>query len=360
MDNKAKPTTLKRKDIAAWLCNEIVKGRLLPGTQLPARKDLIARFGSTAATVQHAMDLLRDEGFIRVKGRQATYVADHPPHLFGHAMVFASSPEQKPWNRFFQMLATEAESYRGTPEEPRRISLHYGVDAHAKSLEGLKLALVVPARCLGGMILPEHPLTTGLAYAPCCNLPNLPRVTFTSDLPKSAHASWGSIRLAPFFERALDELAQHGCRRIAVLYGHPHVPGCAERYTQAIVERGLRTQAFWLQQVPTESPECGRQVTHLLFHPDQKERPDGMLITDDNLVEEALAGIVEAGVRVPSELRIIAHCNFPGSNASVLPVTRIGHSSATMVSTCLDELAEQRAGAAPSIRTVEAVFESEL
>jgi DNA-binding LacI/PurR family transcriptional regulator len=358
----AKPiaTPPKRRDIAASLRAEIVAGRLAPGMQMPSRADIITRFGSTAATVQHAMDLLLREGSIRINGRQATYVAEYPPHLFEHAMVFTSLPEQKPWNRFFRMLATEAQRYRGTPEEPRRISLHYGVDAHADNLEGRKLASAVQARSLAGMILPENPFGTGLADAPCCRLPGVPRVAFAAVPPSDNPALWGSISLASFHGKALDELARQGCRRIAVLYGHPCVPGTAERYAQAIAERGMRTQAFWLQSIPYQGPECGRQLVHLLFHPGQKERPDGLLIADDNLVEEALGGVVEAGVRVPSELRIVTHCNFPWPLASVVPVCRIGYPSAALVAACLDELAAQRAGAAPSTRTVEAVFESEL
>lgn len=350
----------KRRDIADLLRSEIVAGQFASGTQLPSRTDLIARFGSTAATMQHAMDLLLREGFIRVNGRQATYVAEYPPHLFEHAMVFASLPDQKPWNRFYRMLANEAQRYRGTSEDPRRIRLHYGVDAHADNLEGRKLANAVQTRRLAGMILPENPFGTGLAAAPCCMLSGVPRVAFAPVPPPEYPAPWGSISLASFHGKALDELARQGCRRIAVLFGHPCVPGTAERYAQAINGRGLRTHPYWLQMAPYHGPECTRQMVHLLFHAGQQERPDGLLVADDNLVEEALAGVVEAGVRVPSELRIATHCNFPWPLASVVPVTRIGYSSATLVAACLDELAAQRAGASPSTRTVEAVFEQDL
>ncbi len=356
------PPHPKRRDIAAELRSEIVSGCLTPGAQLPSRAALIARFGSTAATVQHAMDILQREGFIRVNGRQATYVADHPPHLYEYAMVFASLPEQKPWNRFFRMLATAAEHYRGTDDEHRRIGIHYGVDAHVDNHEGRLLSAAAKTRSLAGLIFPENPLRTGLSAAPFCMLPGLPRVAFAAAPPArdSGAATWGSIALASFHEKALDELKRQGCRRIAVLYGHPSTAGAVERYSRAIAERGLATHPYWLLTAPYQGPECARQLIHLLLHAGQSERPDGLLIADDNLVEEALAGVVEAGIRVPTELRIATHCNFPWPLASPLPVCRIGFKSASLVAACLDELAAQRRGAPPSTRTVATVFEHEL
>lgn len=350
----------KRRDIAAALRSEIVSGRLKPGVQLPSRAALITRFGSTAATVQHAMDILLREGFIRVNGRQATYVSDHPPHLYEYAMVFASVPEQKSWNRFFRMLATAAEHYRGTTEEPRRIRIHYGVDAHVDNREGRLLSAAARTRSLAGLIFPENPAGTGLSTAPFCMLPGVPRVAFAAAPMVSGGATWGSIALKAFHNKALDELKRQGCRRIAVLYGHPSTAGAVERYSLAIAERGLTTHPYWLLTAPYQGPQCARQLIHLLLHAGQQERPDGLLIADDNLVEEALAGVVEAGIRVPAELRIVTHCNLPWPLASPLPVCRIGFASATLVAACLDELDAQRHGAAPSTCIVAPVFEHEL
>jgi len=93
----------------------------------------------------------------------------------------------------------------------------------------------------------------------------------------------------------------------------------------------------------------------------QVDRPDALLVTDDNLVEYATAGLVDAGVRVPTDMDVVVHCNFPWPTPSLVPVRRIGYDAAQMLRACLDIADVQRHGApVPSPRTIPPLFEDEL
>ena len=75
-----------------------------------------------------------------------------------------------------------------------------------------------------------------------------------------------------------------------------------------------------------------------------KDRPDSLLILDDNLVEAATAGLVDAGVRVPRDMTVVARCNFPHPAPSAVPVMRVGYDVRELLSVCLDGLMRQRRG----------------
>jgi DNA-binding LacI/PurR family transcriptional regulator len=81
----------------------------------------------------------------------------------------------------------------------------------------------------------------------------------------------------------------------------------------------------------------------LLFS--QDDRPDGLIIMDDNLVESTVAGIVDARVVVPDQLKIVAHCNWPIPSTQLLPCTMLGFEAAEFLDYAIqtiDALRQQR------------------
>ena len=342
-----------RTSILAEMRRRIVEGRLAPGARIPTRPELESEFGASRHTVQHAIDQLRREGFVRVAGRQATYVVSHPPHLYHYALVFNSRPghDFSGWSRFFRALVTEAQQQAGVLGESRHISVHYGVENHADNAEFQKLAAMVRDGRLAGLILPEHPGATGLTALVSHKGVRIPWVSFSS-------SGGGCVRLAPFVDKVMDAFVRQGRRRVALI-----VPGRPDLWTGAVTAargRGLIVRPYWVQPVDLHLCACARHVAHLLFNANQTERPDALFVADDNLVEYALAGVLEAGVRVPDDLTIMAHWNFPAAHTSVVPIGRVGFDAAESLAACLTELESQQGGRSPRVRTVHPLFEDEL
>ena len=91
------------------------------------------------------------------------------------------------------------------------------------------------------------------------------------------------------------------------------------------------------------------------------DRPDALIITDDNLVPEATAGLAAAGVRAPQDLTIVAHTNFPLQTVSALPAERLGFDVRRVLTTCLDGLEQRGRGAVlPEPVVIPAEFASEI
>ena len=349
-----KAPSATRGEIADSIRQQIVAGRLKPGTQLPTRAQIEKEHGASPATVQHAFDLLQRDGFIQVHGRQGTYVVDYPPHLYHYAMVFHQHLSGHTDNRLFQAMIRTAGRYDGTQPEPRRIATQHGVEDHVDNQQMRKLRHAVRNRSLAGLIFPENPFSTGLASSYLGLAPAMPRVSLLA----APTETFAAVAFEPMISKALDYLAQVGCRRVAVLSNLCDETS-AEWLTSAIQQRGMTTRPYWIQAVHLMAPMAARRVVNLLFHGGQDERPDGFLITDDNLVEYAIGGLVDAAVQVPSELRVVAHCNFPVTAPTVLPVKRLGYRISDVMDACLELLAEQGQGKPPGLRLVNAVFEDE-
>lgn len=64
------------KDIAAKIRDDITRGSLRPGDQLPTGRDLAHQYRVTLMTVQNAYRQLRDEGVIVSQQGRGTFVRD--------------------------------------------------------------------------------------------------------------------------------------------------------------------------------------------------------------------------------------------------------------------------------------------
>jgi DNA-binding LacI/PurR family transcriptional regulator len=127
-----------------------------------------------------------------------------------------------------------------------------------------------------------------------------------------------------FYTMAMDRFAEKGCKRVAII--HDPLSGELKNLLDSgLASRGIDTRAYWTHRVGIANPQAARSIAHVLMRLPVQDRPDALLITDDNAVEHALSGLVDAGVRGQDRLEIIGHCNFPWPAPSVMPMARLGY-----------------------------------
>ncbi len=227
--------------------------------------------------------------------------------------------------------------------------------AHPENRAYQQLLHDVRAQRLAGIVLAAPP--GGLAGTPVLADPRIPCVAvMLGAAPPRIPTLYPD--LASFDDRALDALAAGGHRRIAVLT----TPGYAHDHLRAgLARRGMDGDPRLMQAIDPAAAPWARNCAHLLVSGPDGRRPDALLITDDNLVEHAMAGVAAAGVRVPKELPVIGHCNFPWPTPSMLPIRRLGYDAREVLRGCLELLDAQRAGRTPPAATrVPARFEDEI
>ena len=342
--------------VVEQLRQSILDGTYAAGGKLPNQSELANHFKVSGFTVHRALNQLGREGFIRKRPRLGTHVVDTPPHLVNLALVFAHDPSSKKegFNKFYQALENAAITYQYSTE--RNIFRFHGINVHTDSQDRQRLLDCLASHQLAGIIFAFPPFN--LEGSPILDMPGVPRVAFES---KQMYPHVPSVTTDghSFIDRALDHLATRKRKRIAMLL----VPGLEDNdpyLNAALAKRGLESPPHWRLILSQGAPEGARNCVRLLMHDRLEARPDGLIIFDDNLVEEAQAGLIASGVKVPEDIDVVEHCNFPCAK-SVLATRRLGFDSTKILNLCIDLIDRQRKGEkVPGQTLVPAVFEDEV
>lgn len=356
-----KPTRLRSKvkqdQIVDSLRDAILDGTYDAGGRLPTQIELAQQFAVSGFTVQRAVDRLAREGFVRKRQRHGTRVVESPPHLTNLALVLPLDPATGAhYSKLYQALTQAAVAFQH--RTARNVFQFHGVDRHADTENRQRLLDHLQAHQLAGIIFASPPFE--LAGTPILDQPGVPRVCLAGR-QWYPHVPAVTPDGHSFFDKALDYLAARGRRRVAMLLVPGLLPPGDEYLTQALAKRGLSSPPHWQLTLGQVAAEGAHNCVRLLMHGAGRERPDGLIIADDNLVEHAQAGLIAAGARVPDDVEVIEHCNFPWPRANVLATKRLGYDINALLRTCVDLIDRQRRGEeAPGFSTVPAVFEEEM
>ena len=331
-------TKVKHTGITNQLLREILNGVLRPGDRLPTRVLLEKRFDVSSLTVQRAMENLMRDGVIMSDRRRGTFVATHPPHLCRYGLVFSERPSGNFWPGYWTALQRVANEM--LLPEGHSMVVYYGLASDKSN----PLLADVLAHRVAGLIFPFNPyMYLGTAVLDEPLIPHVALMPANPDVPVEVRLELDS---RAFIDRALDRLKAEGCHQIAVITG-PRLP--QEWFASletALARRQLLTRPYWRLSQALNEPDCVRSLTRLLMAV-PGHRPDGLIIADDNLVGPVEAGLIESGVLVPQDLRVVAHCNFPFPTPSPLPVHRLGFDMYDVLSHAMAQIDRMHRGQPP-------------
>lgn len=347
----------KQREILVWMRRRILVGELAPGAQLPTRRALGEHFGASLATVQLALNALVDEGFIAASGTQGTYVHAHPPHLAQYVLVFPCPAREVKSNRFWSTLEHEAACY--PVDGPCRVRCVYWSTEGEPSAAMRGLLEDVRQHRVAGVVFASDPWI--FQDTPMLDEPGVARAAVMPAATHYAGVAAVDLSYRSWLDRALDHLVERGRRRVALLTSPMMDDEWHANATGAIDARGLESHPYWRLLAPPAYPQCARSMTHLLMQGPAETRPDALLIADDNLVEHAIGGLLAAGMQVPTDIDVVAHCNFPWTTPSVVPVKLLGFDAAAVLRAGVAACVRQRETADVSPPTfLPAVFQDEL
>lgn len=338
---------------------QIVSGKFSPGSRLPTRAALVKRYRTTPVTVQRVFDTLATEGFIVARGRAGTFVSEQPPHLANYVIFFPKNyvGGDLPTSHLWQAMIAEGKKL--AKKRGRGLSVFDWSDAAKDVSRNLQFIDDLLDHRVAGLIFPTHPAYfTGL---PVMHVSEVPRVAL---IEKAIDEQILAVRLeGRFREKALDRFKKEGRSRVAVL-GTPGLmtgSGFIESTTKEAEKRGMSCPEIWQQAMDIDGQAGARNLTKLLFSGQGGERPDAFMITNDNLVASASQGLAETGLRVPEDVLVIEHCNFPHPPDSAVPAVRLGYDIGEVMRVCMDLIDAQRRGDPVAAETeIEPVFEDDL
>jgi len=352
----------RQREIVDALRARIVAGELAPGDRIPSVTELAAAHEASTRTVQSALTHMQENGFISSKPGAGSFVAEAPPHLTNFGVVFVVAPQPDGWwSQFYVAWKCEVEKYMAPGgeggKEGLRATFYYLDERTQNSVTEDELYAAVEADLLAGLIFPVYP-----------NFFRNMRIADNIRMPKVACSSiqeegFTILELAPDGQRkALNYLASRGRRKVAFLTGsmHHREEEPTERLIRLAAECGLESRRCWVQGIDIDSPVWASNWAELLCK-SGTDRPGALYIMDDNLVPDATRGLVNAGVRVPEDIEVVVHCNFPYPTSSAVPAKRIGYDVRQLLKTSIDTIRNLRAAKpVPDIITIDSISDDQM
>jgi DNA-binding LacI/PurR family transcriptional regulator len=349
---------VKHDAIVQHLRSLVVGERALrPGQRVPTRSEIGDHFGVSTMTVQRAFDRVIEEGFLVTAGNAGTLVADHPPHLHRFMLSVPGHPGDTRWVRFWDLLVDEARRWgAGTPSH---MVVAQDADPALDPVVTERLAQeIADHRVAGILFVTDAPWITAALLKGA----DIPRVAFSgltpaSDVPGISLGAEGRL----WYARAVERLHMRDRRRIALIT----VPGLAQPrhltlWQGLLEERGLVCDPAFIQMAGQWDARWAANLVLALFRGPADQRPDALVVADDNLVEQVCVGLQRLGLRVPEDLDVIAHANFPLATPAALPLTRLGFDIPQVFALAMDLLQrQQRREGVPRVTVVHPRFEDE-
>lgn len=324
----------KYDEVATAIRDEIIAGHWAAGTQLPTWDALCERYDVGRPTLTRALDVLKAEGFVAARTTRGTYVVDTPPNLNRYVLLFPSEPGRRGvggWNLFWESIAMEALS---TQNGGRRFDVRFQVTPHrdcpayATLLEDMAKRRIAGVLCVhGGALARWQPPIPFPHVSLCASAP-------PADIP-SVGIDWPS-----FYTAAAGILREGSRKRIAILASEQPA---AEAAAALFREGGLSIPERFRLSMPGAFCEGAENLMRLLLSLPRAERPDGLLVCDDNLLPGTLAAVLAEKLSIPKDLLIIAHGNSPAAPRAAIPgVRRLGFDTAQMLRAALQILERQK------------------
>lgn len=293
------------------------------GDRLPSQNELAEEFGLSFLTVREALSVLAQEGVIeRSRGRD-TIVID--PHGGQYIAILSELDISHPRTSYHfrcvpqllrQRLRSHGRQVRlciGTaiPGADNSNAFIKGMSSCDELLEDLEAERVCGVVSVG---------ETTRKFAAYLKTLGVPVVGCDASLDDRVSVDYEAI-----IATGMEYLLEQERRNIAFLgwQGAEQIARLAESY-------GIKVRPEWVRcDLHPAAPAAGWEEFREIWNAGDR-RPDGLLITDDLLFDDALHGMIAAGVKVPEELCVVTHVNRGGAFWSPFPVARLEVDSEAM------------------------------
>lgn len=334
-----------REWIERELRRRIQDGTYAIASRMPSHRVIQRELGASSVTLQRAFNRLVELGYVVARGSRGTFVAAELPHTSHIGVVFPEDLGKGSWNRFWSTAKRVGETWN---QGPVRFRFYHISNQRPDSDGHRQLCRDVADGGLAGVVFLHAPHY--LVGSPVLTQA-LPRVVIAGRRRDVTAFRASAIEFATIdpLEEIVRRFAADGRTRIAGITS-PNAE-FLERCRPLLRQLKMETRPEWwlgLPVSPTAAP-CAHDVARLLLAGAAKQRPDCLIISDDNLAPHAIAGVLAAGVKVPRDLAIAAHANFPVPTPAAVPCLRYGVDMEEILSNAIAEVQRLAAGGAPDV-----------
>lgn len=345
---------IMHKTVTAALRQRLLRGEYKPGELLPTTQELAAGFATSVYTVQKAMAPLVREGLVERRRNLGT-VARHNPAVLTCAGIYAGAALFDEWEYAFRReLYRQLQRQLG--EQDVRTTLFPDIRPRDERVWPLReMVRAVETREIQALfVVGSDPVTT----------PWLKALPVTSSFVSSNETLCPvGFDHAQMLRLALGKLRDRGCKSVAIISAirvpsdvhHPYFR-FYDTFVSAINDTGLCARDDWVitpSEHVSDHERYGYEAVHRLRQ--ASEQPDGLLVYPDTSARGAMLALLELGVRVPEELKVVCHRNTGVHWTCPLPVSWVESDTARCAAEMIRQVRRQKAGQA--IETVRLPYE---
>lgn len=315
----------KLERVSRGICADIASGKIPPGGKLPTYEELEKIHKVSYITINNCIKLLKNSGLVVGRERTGVFVTEKPPILNRFAIIFPKRALAE--NRFLQTIL------KILNEESIKRNLEFDIfpdfEPHVDNPDYKRLVSELYKMRIGGV-----------AHFSMPELPSSCELLHFSGIPVINTSLCMQFDYKTYTDKACDYLISRKKKRIAVLLQDK--PRMMNLFVAKRDNSDMLTPDHWFIPVGKDAREGAGIITRILLEYPKEKRPNGLIITDDNLVDYALKGVFLSRVKVPEELEIVTHCNWPNPVTSIIPVKKLGFDVRTAVSIIIDKLLKCR------------------
>ncbi len=319
---------VKRDEIMVFVRGQIFGGAWAPGEKLPPRTWFETRFGAANHTVQNAFALLAEDGFLVAEERIGTRVHPELPPLRRYALLLYGTPELRSYHPRALFAAAEALRAQG-----RDIRIHFDLEREFDDPEHLRLLADIRRHYYAGVFYETPPpgkqrngILSSLDDVPFTGFIDTVFAREPNVVPLSAEPGKPNLASQDIDTRQIRYLAECGARRIACLsLAFFHEEGLEHEFRLLAEQHGMRCPPGYYLEFRPEALMQARNVLRILLAPDNPNRPDGLLVANDNFLPHVADILKEFyGDSTLAAIRITSRGNYPALPETGLDVRFFG------------------------------------
>ena len=348
---------MKTAEIVSDLRQKVTRGEIKPGEKLPTRQNLLDYYGISLGAFQKCINCLINEGFLESRGMKGTMVREYPPHQYRFALAIPSESNisGNEWDSFWRALLQVIRQFV-EKDERYSYSVYYVGNEDSQDLSNWQELIEDAEKGIiaGAIVLTEPPIRVSE------RLKSIPVIRPNYHEFANKNEFLMEFDYNKLFDESLKILKQKKCSKIAILTNAAINTDFFAHMNGRLKQTDFYCPQEWIHGValtPIAMPWVSR-IVRLLFNKSQKERPEALLVLNENLLPHILPALSELGI-IPGEgVKIISHCNLPRQNAMIRGIDYIGFDAGNVIKDSLKIFKNYRSnkGKIKQLRWIEPVI----
>lgn len=297
---------MTRDEIVHYFKQGIRDGSFVPGSPLPVRRELLHVCEASNVTVQRALNILIEEGFVRSRGSRGMQIAAHPPCTCRFGIILPPEHDRGESN-YDTLLLSFSDAAKKLEKNGIRFTF-YSISPFLDGEDEKRLFSDLEASRIAGAIVitsqPEQLIRP---------LEGFPLVLMQQFRPESFRAVCLNYDYVKWMKLALARMKEAGAKRTALLLPQELKLNVVDAICRLADESGIVPDSNRYIVGVSHSPRGSlwtKPLVRLLFA-SRAEAPDCLVVQNENVLPQVLEVLDELGFQPGVNIRICCHCNLP-------------------------------------------------